>query len=166
MARGQDRLTLLFAHLQNSPWRGSIPALLSMNQGWCSLHSPREGGLRAELLWKLRPGVPIRQSASDSEKMGQGQAGGWMWAVPQCSPQRRCRGNSRTESSLLQPPPLGSTDGDRHWFTLQGHNVHQAHVSDSQTPWAEPQLELKHIFTQVGKSNDIFSPPQMPLLIC
>lgn len=39
MAREQERLTLLFAHLQNSPWRGSIPALLSLNQGWCPLHS-------------------------------------------------------------------------------------------------------------------------------
>lgn len=128
-----------------------------------------EGGLGAEANWKLwaqgySPDKMLQsQRKWDKERQGdgcghfpvltsEGNAEGIGWLSPIAEP--ACC------SHLLWAPVMDRQDRmDRHWFTLQGHtDVHQAHLSGSQTPWAEPQLELKHVFTQVGNSEDIFFP--------
>lgn len=76
------------------------------------------------------------------------------------------RGNRRTESCCRASTSLGSSGGIGTELPCKDISVHQAQVSGSQTPRAEPQLELKHVFTLAGNSEDIFSPPQMLLLIC
>lgn len=113
-AREQEGLTMLFAHLQHSHRRGSVPALLSMKQNWCSFTlmcvnpeffwGHRGWDERRSRLKALRPGVSAKKSVSDSEKMGQEEAGRWMWTFPHCSPhRRRQREQEGTRSSFAEP---------------------------------------------------------------
>lgn len=125
MAREQEGLTLLFAHLQNSP---SLPCWVWPRAGalYTPVCKPREGGLRAEALWKLwGQGYPPEKVLQIQRKRDKERQGHGCGHFPSGHPGGGCRVSRRTESycraSLLQPPSVGSSDGDRHWFPLQGH---------------------------------------------
>lgn len=110
----QEGLTMLFAHLQHSHWRGSVPALLSMQQDQFSFTLTRAN---SEFFWgptgwderrsrlkALRPGVSARKSVSDSGEVGPEEAGRWMRTFPHCSPHRRMqREPEGTRSSAAEP---------------------------------------------------------------
>lgn len=70
MAREQDRLTLLFAHLQTLP--GEDPSLpwVWTRAGALYTHMASPGSQAESRIFTK--GLQVR-------KMGQGEAGGWMW---------------------------------------------------------------------------------------
>lgn len=129
MAREQDRLTLLFAHLQNSPQRGSIPGyepgLLLFTPtcpkpgrvGWeqKQTESSEPRGIHQTKCFRVRENGTRRGQGMDvdtspvltSEEDAEGIGGLSPIAEPACC------------SHLLWAPVMDRQD--RHWFTLQGH---------------------------------------------
>lgn len=132
--------------------------------------NPREGGLRGEADWKLwGQGYALDKVLQIQRKWDKERQGDGCGHFPTAHARGGCRGSRRTCCPiaaccchLLWAPMMGTgTD-----LPCKDTHMHQAHISGSQTSRAEPQLELKHVFTQAGNSEDVFSPPQMLLLIC